>query len=64
MKTNIFFLILSLMLLIFGACNQQSKTNKMLIQQIQQDENFAFTKAKVLGKYGLYPSHLVDENKR
>lgn len=48
MKTNISFLILSSMLLIFGACNQQSKTNKMLIQQIQQDENFAFTKAKAL----------------
>ncbi len=36
------------MLLFLGACDQQSKSNKMLIQQIQQDENFAFTKAKAL----------------
>lgn len=48
MKTNISFLVLSLMLLTFGACNQPSKTNKMLTQHIQQDEYFAFTKAKAL----------------
>lgn len=48
MKTNFSLSLLSLMLLFFGACTIQSKTNKMLIQQIQQDENFAFTKAKAL----------------
>ena len=48
MKTNFSFFLLSFMLLSLGACNKQSKTNKMLIQQIQQDENFAFTKAKAL----------------
>lgn len=48
MKTNISSLILSLMLLAFGTCNQPSKTNKMLTQQVQQDEYFAFTKTKAL----------------
>ncbi len=48
MKTNFSVFILSFMLLFFGACNQQSKTNKMLIQKIQQDENIAFTKQKAL----------------
>ncbi len=48
MKNNFSLFILSLVLLSFGACNNQSKTKKMLIQKIQQDENFAFTKAKAL----------------
>ncbi len=48
MKTNFSIFLLSLMLLFFGACNQQSKTNKMLIQKIQQDEDIAFTKQKAL----------------
>lgn len=48
MKTNSSYFILALMLLFWGACNQSLKTNKVLIQQIQQDENFAFTKAKAL----------------
>lgn len=48
MKTNFSVFLLSLMLLFFGACTQQSKTNKMLIQKIQQDENIAFTKQKAL----------------
>ena len=48
MKNNITFLILSFILLFLGACNQQPKRNKMLVQKIQDDENFAFTKAKAL----------------
>lgn len=48
MKTNFPVFLLSLMLLFFGACNQQSKTNKMLTQKIQQDEDIAFTKQKAL----------------
>ncbi len=48
MNKNFSFMVISFLLLFFGACQQHSKTNKVLIKKIQQDEYFAFTKAKAL----------------